>query len=375
MSEISRQVHESSVIAGEAVRQAEKTDARINALSEAATRIGNVVKLITDIAEQTNLLALNATIEAARAGEAGRGFAVVASEVKTLATQTAKATEDISEQIAEMQAATREFVQRDQGNQLDHRPHLRHRKLDRGGGRAAGRDHLADRNAASTARRAAPSTRRPTSATSTAAAADTGAAAARCSLRRICSQARAASSSSRSRNSWRPSAPPKASSSATTRRLRRFIIVAGDALRQEQRQSGRIAMRPWLALGVLALLCQPAASQDLSGRTVSMLIGFGPGGGYDLWGRTVGAAHRQAPAGQAERRAAEHAGGGKLRRREPHLRRRAERRHGDRHHRARRGARPAHRRAGRALRRDQVVVARQPDQGAQRLHRQQSAPR
>jgi tripartite-type tricarboxylate transporter receptor subunit TctC len=46
-------------------------------------------------------------------------------------------------------------------------------------------------------------------------------------------------------------------------------------------------MKPWLAFGVLALLCQPAAAQDLGGRSVSLLIGFGPGGGYDLWGRTV----------------------------------------------------------------------------------------
>ena len=110
VSEISRQVHESSTIASDAVRQAEKTDARITALSNAATRVGNVVKLITDIAEQTNLLALNATIEAARAGEAGRGFAVVAAEVKTLATQTAKATEDVTAQITEMQSATLDSV-------------------------------------------------------------------------------------------------------------------------------------------------------------------------------------------------------------------------------------------------------------------------
>ena len=97
-------------IAGEAVQQAEKTDARIDELSQAAGRIGDVVKLITAIAEQTNLLALNATIEAARAGEAGRGFAVVAREVKALAAQTAKATEEIGTQIAGMQAATEESV-------------------------------------------------------------------------------------------------------------------------------------------------------------------------------------------------------------------------------------------------------------------------
>jgi methyl-accepting chemotaxis protein len=110
VNEISRQVHESSRIAGEAVRQAQKTDARISDLSQAAGRIGDVVKLITAIAEQTNLLALNATIEAARAGEAGRGFAVVASEVKALASQTAKATEEIGTQIAGMQSATQESV-------------------------------------------------------------------------------------------------------------------------------------------------------------------------------------------------------------------------------------------------------------------------
>jgi methyl-accepting chemotaxis protein len=110
VTEISRQVHDSSRIAGEAVKQAERTDARINELSQAAGRIGDVVKLITEIAEQTNLLALNATIEAARAGEAGRGVAVVASEVKALAAQTAEATDEISLQITGMQAATQDSV-------------------------------------------------------------------------------------------------------------------------------------------------------------------------------------------------------------------------------------------------------------------------
>ena len=110
IGEISRQVQESARIAAEAVQQAGHTDARIAELSKAAGRIGDVVKLITAIAEQTNLLALNATIEAARAGEAGKGFAVVASEVKQLATQTAKATDEIGAQIAGMQAATHDSV-------------------------------------------------------------------------------------------------------------------------------------------------------------------------------------------------------------------------------------------------------------------------
>jgi methyl-accepting chemotaxis protein len=110
VNEIARQVQDSSKIAIEAVRQAEKTDTRITELSNAASRIGDVVKLITAIAEQTNLLALNATIEAARAGDAGRGFAVVAQEVKALASQTAKATEEIGTQIASMQSATQDSV-------------------------------------------------------------------------------------------------------------------------------------------------------------------------------------------------------------------------------------------------------------------------
>jgi methyl-accepting chemotaxis protein len=106
VNEISRQVAEASRIAGEAVNQAQNNETSIAQLSQSASRIGDVIKLITAVAEQTNLLALNATIEAARAGEAGRGFAVVASEVKALAAQTSKATDQITAQIAEMQSST-----------------------------------------------------------------------------------------------------------------------------------------------------------------------------------------------------------------------------------------------------------------------------
>ncbi|MEP6841227.1 MAG: methyl-accepting chemotaxis protein, partial [Bradyrhizobium sp.] len=110
VNEISRQVQESARMATEAVGQARATNDRVSELSKAASRIGDVVELINTIAEQTNLLALNATIEAARAGEAGRGFAVVASEVKALAEQTSKATGEIGQQITGIQAATQESV-------------------------------------------------------------------------------------------------------------------------------------------------------------------------------------------------------------------------------------------------------------------------
>jgi methyl-accepting chemotaxis protein len=110
IAEVTRQVQGSARISAQAASDAQATDATVKALSEGAVRIGEVVRMITDIAGQTNLLALNATIEAARAGDAGKGFAVVASEVKTLASQTAKATEQISGQIAAMQQETERAV-------------------------------------------------------------------------------------------------------------------------------------------------------------------------------------------------------------------------------------------------------------------------
>jgi len=110
VSEISRQVDLSSQIARKAVDEANRTNQTIQGLVGAAQKIGDVMQLIGHIAAQTKLLALNATIEAARAGEAGKGFAVVASEVRNLAAQTASATDDIAQQIGEIQKATQEAV-------------------------------------------------------------------------------------------------------------------------------------------------------------------------------------------------------------------------------------------------------------------------
>jgi methyl-accepting chemotaxis protein len=110
VAEIARQVTRSSDIADTAVTKAGQTTEVIGSLAVTAEKIGDVLRLIGAIASQTNLLALNATIEAARAGEAGRGFAVVASEVKGLATQTAKATEEIAQQVTAIQSATGDCV-------------------------------------------------------------------------------------------------------------------------------------------------------------------------------------------------------------------------------------------------------------------------
>ncbi len=110
IGEISEQLVRTTDVVRASVNEAEATNAQIAGLAAAAQKIGDVVKLISDIAGQTNLLALNATIEAARAGEAGRGFAVVASEVKSLAVQTAKATEEIAAQILAVQGSTTSAV-------------------------------------------------------------------------------------------------------------------------------------------------------------------------------------------------------------------------------------------------------------------------
>ena len=105
IQDVSKQVQEFSDGANAAVKEVSSARSVFDELSKAVERIGHASSLIRDIAEHTNLLALNATIEAARAGDAGKGFAVVAGEVKSLANQTAEATEEISQQIGQVQQA------------------------------------------------------------------------------------------------------------------------------------------------------------------------------------------------------------------------------------------------------------------------------
>ncbi len=106
IGEISRQAAHSAELARKATHAANGADDTISALASSADQVGKIVQLIQSIAQRTNLLALNASIEAARGGEAGRGFAVVASEVKELAAQTSRATEEVAKQINAMQDST-----------------------------------------------------------------------------------------------------------------------------------------------------------------------------------------------------------------------------------------------------------------------------
>ena len=162
MQEIGRQVRHSAGAVEQTGQRTEKSIAEIESLAAATQRIDGVLTLIQAIAEQTNLLALNATIEAARAGDAGRGFAVVAHEVKALAGQTAKATEEIGQNVGLIQSSTRNAVDavREIGGAVReinditsddrrrrrpagrrHARNLRQRAVGRAGQRDAGRQH------------------------------------------------------------------------------------------------------------------------------------------------------------------------------------------------------------------------------------------
>jgi len=111
ITEVAQQIQGTSKLAGDAAREAEKTGESMEHLRSVVSQVEKITSMISDIAEQTNLLALNATIEAARAGEAGKGFAVVANEVKQLAQQTARATDEITQQIEGMTSASTNSIE------------------------------------------------------------------------------------------------------------------------------------------------------------------------------------------------------------------------------------------------------------------------
>jgi methyl-accepting chemotaxis protein len=106
LNEVAQNCQKEVQIANDTNTRTRDTQELMNRLNESAQAIGKVVDVINDISDQINLLALNATIEAASAGDAGKGFTVVANEVKELAKQTAHATDEISVQIREMQNNT-----------------------------------------------------------------------------------------------------------------------------------------------------------------------------------------------------------------------------------------------------------------------------
>jgi methyl-accepting chemotaxis protein len=114
IQEIASNASVATTIAGDAVATAADSNRIITQLGSSSQQIDEVVKVINDIAEQTNLLALNATIEAARAGESGRGFSVVATEVKDLASETARATGEIAGRVAAIQRDTAAAVDANQ---------------------------------------------------------------------------------------------------------------------------------------------------------------------------------------------------------------------------------------------------------------------
>jgi methyl-accepting chemotaxis protein len=107
---VAQNAQEAAAVAATAVRVAADANAAIRELGESSEQIDNVIRVINAIAEQTNILALNAEIEAARAGDAGRGFAVVANEVKELAKETARATDDIARRVSAIRDDSRGAV-------------------------------------------------------------------------------------------------------------------------------------------------------------------------------------------------------------------------------------------------------------------------